>query len=468
MKFQTHFLCCFILIIKTVQINANDSFTSCSDDFKNITFNCVFVDNKFLHRNYFNKNVTKFINCTTTVKPASYSTWSETSVREMKRILPKRFSFANVITLKNCRIPVIPDDFIQRLEHVVEINFDGSGIKSFDNETFSNRSSLQKISMAMNDIADLPGYLFSQTPNISVINLSRNRISHIDRYTFHGTTKTMKIIDLSHNNIEKIDESLFVDLINLEVLDLGHNFLQDFRVDLSKLVDLMELRLDNNKLVRLDCAFFNLATNKIEIDVNFNHIRKIDLNCDVDLESLELNIDDNQLASLTLPKSKLLLGLTQLNASRNHMENVTFQGTFGQLTALNLHSNHLKDLIEWDVAKFPKLQYLDISSNDVNCTYLTTFLKNLSKAIDLGQQGSDTHSHSDDDHKTRKIIHGINCSDDPEEDSSSWAFTENVLFIIGLCVLALVLGAVLLSIHLDRVMTNVSERYAVYHQNRNG
>lgn len=159
--------------------------------------------------------------------------------------------------------------------------------------TFPIGSSLEILSVSRNDLTELPELLIYRTPNISEINLSRNRISHIVQNTFRCSASKLKIINLSHNNIETIDELLFVDLRNLEILYLGHNFIEHFQVHLFVLTNLMGIHLDNNKIARMDCTNFALSTSKIYVDVSWNFIQEIDLNCTRHIESLEINIAGN-------------------------------------------------------------------------------------------------------------------------------------------------------------------------------
>lgn len=428
---------CFILLTNRVSITSAESFVSCSsyfydDDFF-VQFDCAFLDDKMSHRNYFDKNVISNV-CNTT------------------KSISIPFSSATTIRLTNCRLPNLPHHFLQRLEHAETIQLNGCGITAIDNGILSGGLiGLSTISMSQNGLTELPGFLFSQTPNISELNLSLNRISHIDPNTFRGTVKRLKIVNLSHNNIETIDKQLFMDAINLVELDLGHNFIEQFRVDLSKMKDLTVLSLDNNKITKLDCTIFDLTTNTINILVNYNHIREVDLNCsNAQLESLDLILNDNQLTHLTFPKSNLLNGLAKLRASRNHIESITFQQPFRQLTHLHLNANNLKDLFGWDEAMFPKLEYLDITSNQFNCSYASVFLKQLPKTIDLERFGgrsdtSDSYSYSEDLRHTSKrsrMIHGINCIDGVVERAFETDHTDDVERIIIRCLL-MALSAVL-------------------------
>lgn len=381
----------FIVFVYVLQTMSKENFVSCvghADDF-HVTFDCAVLDDKILHRNYFDQYV---VDNTCTIDNASVV-----------------FSTLTEITLKNCRLPIMPQKFLQRLASVREIHLDNSGIKAINDAAFSYGNSLERLSMSRNDLTSVPS--FAYTPNISEINFSRNRISNIGSSTFRmGTTNYIKIINLSHNNIETLDKYLFVELENLEKLFLGHNFIEHFHVDLSALSHLTELNLDNNKVARLDCTNFALSTNQVCIDVSFNFIKEIDLNCSVHIELLEINITDNQLTSLTFPKSNLLNGLTKMVASSNLIGNVTFHRSFHQLVELQLNDNILKEFVEWEDTMFPRLRRLGISGNQFNCSYLSKLLRKLPKTLEL-ERRYEVSSCCDNVRKASKKIHGISCVD---------------------------------------------------------
>lgn len=440
-------LFCFIALANCCQVMSENSFLSCefylNNKISGVTFDCAFLDDKILHRNHFDKNVV------------------DDSCKDLQDWYTSQpFSLAPQITLKNCRLPIMPQEFLQRLGTVAAIYFDNSGIRAINNATFSTVYSMESLSLSQNQLTELPGLLFTHSPNISDINLSRNRISHIDPNAFRGNGSKIKIINLSHNNIETIDKHLFADLKHLEVLYLGHNFIEHFHVDLFDLKDLTVLGVDNNKIIRLDCTNFDLSTNKISIDVNTNYIQDIDLNCDRHIESLEINIADNQVTHLTFPKSNLMSGLTKMLASGNLIENVLFHRSLNQLEELHLNDNMLKELVEWEDTMFPKLRQLDISGNQFNCSYLHTILKKLPRTLELERNTKRTYSY--DVRKASKKIHGITCVDEVKKVYESDS-TDNVLHSIKYVLAFLCVAVVLLlGLKLVKIVRKIRTRLS-YH-----
>ncbi|KAG4067205.1 hypothetical protein HA402_000196 [Bradysia odoriphaga] len=427
MKNQVFWFCCVSVYIgKSL---SSSSFFSCPIAFegRKFAFDCASLDDSISHRNYFDEYVSDTCKLTE---------WQQKPVLDWKEF-NVTLSSATLVTLKNCRLPILPHDFLQRLEQVQELKLDNSAIKSVNEKTFPNGWGLLTLWMANNDITELPQFSFSRMPNISEIYLFRNRIRNIDPNAFNGATN-LKIINLSHNVIETIHESTFANLINLEVLDLSYNFIEYLTVNLYKSKNLKELLLANNKIDRLDCSVFDLSVSKILIDASFNHIRDIDFNCNAHLEFLELKVDHNQLTSLTFPKSNLLNGLTTIDASENHIESITFETIFQQLTKLKFNDNNLKELDGWEPAMFPNLHTMDIWNNWFNCSYLSAFLKTFPKRIDLTATEAQRISF-DGVRRPQKNIHGINCIDDHQFDDGNGI---DVKWTIVWCLLAMLIVAV--------------------------
>lgn len=446
MKIRIQWLAFFILA-RVSQIMSEETFMSCygySEEDISFTFDCKVLKERTLHRDYFEKNI---VNDTCVIQ------------RSMMR---KNFSSASRLELENCRIPIMPHNFLQRFGHVRRVHLSGSSIKVINNETFPDGCTWEELHMSSNHITALPGFLFSQTPNISTIDFSSNMISNIDPNTFKGTRKTVKNIYLSFNHIETMDKLLFSDLKNLEILDLGHNFIEHFQIDLSDARDLTELRVDNNKILRLDCTNFDLSTHKISFAVNANHIQEIDLNCDVDMESMDLIIDDNQLTSLTLPKSKLLKGLRTMQAGRNLIESVTFQQDFYQLEILLLMNNNLKEFSGFEGTMLPKLSLLDITGNQFNCSYLSTFLKKLPKTIHLLSLRDGFEMYG----KASKKVYGVECVDEVEKVFQSDR-SDNILlaFLTFAVVLLLCMKIFKIINRFRRNRSKAADRNLIYRRN---
>lgn len=88
--------------------------------------------------------------------------------------------------------------------------------------------------------------------------------------------KPLKSLDLSHNEIEKLDENSFVDIINLEELNLSQNRLTDLRrAALHRMPSLKSVDLSHNQIRNFHSDSF-MDTPKIEsLKLNHNDLTEI-------------------------------------------------------------------------------------------------------------------------------------------------------------------------------------------------
>ena len=131
--------------------------------------------------------------------------------------------------------------------------------------------------------------------------------------------ENVRIINLSHNNIQIFNFGILKDLPSIEILNLSHNKLRRIKNEENVTLNLVELLLDNNKL------------------------KCIDKNNDVSLFSL-------------FPK------LERLDMSHNLINDdifaENFKTPFKLLTTLKLNGNKIKNFKDLDLSHFEKLQEL--------------------------------------------------------------------------------------------------------------
>jgi Leucine-rich repeat (LRR) protein len=104
--------------------------------------------------------------------------------------------------------------------HLVSVNFDNlpslQGLYLRSNNiinvhgAFGNLPKLEILNVAENNIAIVGDRNFQNLESLKYLNLSNNKLNHIGGYWFFGCDKTKLIeIDLSFNNIERVDQISF-------------------------------------------------------------------------------------------------------------------------------------------------------------------------------------------------------------------------------------------------------------------
>ena len=158
-------------------------------------------------------------------------------------------------------------------------------------------------------------------------------------------------LDLSRNRIKHLSETSLLDFFNLEYL-----------------------KLRQNQLIRIENETFKNLIKLIELDLSKNHLRKLDKTL---LKSsrflLKLNLSSNKLEFLDRELFMNLKQLVDLDMSFNSIKSFSFlDDGLSKLTDLNIQSN--------SIARFEQLHGLDSMKNFYISPYLLNkaeYVKNL-------------------------------------------------------------------------------------------
>ena len=85
-------------------------------------------------------------------------------------------------------------------------------------------------------------------PLLQILNVSYNLLTLQEEKALTGMSRSIEILDLSHNQIRTLSVDKFADLQELKHLDLSFNFIEDFNVTLSSSKQLVYLDISYNQL----------------------------------------------------------------------------------------------------------------------------------------------------------------------------------------------------------------------------
>ncbi len=182
---------------------------------------------------------------------------------------------------------------------------------------------------------------------LEVLDLSGNKISYVDRLTFFRENTRLRVLNLSHNEIQSLDFEVF-NLLHLEELDLSFNKFDDEIYTMSPLY----LR-GNTKLKKLDLSFCGLQVMLLDLrkHKNLETLR---------LEGLRIQESDEQLG--------LFYGLDklkELSLAYNEIYDLVPEiSTCTSLVELDLSGNYL-EFIPGEVVNLPKLEKLILTDNPI-------------------------------------------------------------------------------------------------------
>lgn len=277
----------------------------------------------------------------------------------------------------NCELPVFPYEFFTNRHQTEEIYLDHSNIVTIANGKSLVCNNLKILSMANNKINKLPASLFSENPQIEMVDFSHNKIEKIDPKAIDGAAKSIKVINLAHNFIKELSFLDALELSELTDINLSHNQLETLQLEFLNAKNLRIFNVSSNNFVRLDCdSFFGSTATEISMDFASNKIKEIDLNCDKHVERFLLYVEDNLLEDLTFPTSRLMDGLVTFDASGNKIEKISVQGGLEKLKTLVVDENRLSDVS--DIFKYgTSLETLSLSRNKISEITIEKELKNL-------------------------------------------------------------------------------------------
>lgn len=176
-----------------------------------------------------------------------------------------------------------------------------------------------------NRLKDLPGNVFS-FKHLESLDLGFNQFAEINSIG-QSEFGDLKTLILTHNDITTITDRSFDNLPELETLDLSFNNLQTLNLEpFEKLVNLRNLNLANTNLSCINFESISALMNLISLDISGNHIKTVDI------------------------------GL--------------HSAAFFHLEKLNLSSNGMMELNGLTTTILPRLTYLDLRGNQLNCTHL--------------------------------------------------------------------------------------------------
>ncbi|XP_035222126.1 toll-like receptor Tollo isoform X2 [Stegodyphus dumicola] len=236
---------------------------------------------------------------------------------------------------------------------------------------------LAELYLQNNSMSVLPPGLFSGLQQMLILDLSRNSLTSqwLNGDTFADMTRLV-VMDLSYNKLSHLDSATFRSQYSLKVLQLHHNELVSIADNaFSSLYNLQSLILSQNNLTYIDALTFNGLQMLEIISLDFNSIQAIHSealkNC-TNLQELTLNV--NKL--IEVPKTiKFLQQLRSLDISNNRISvisNASYQG-LAHLYGLKLAGNLIGNLSKGVFQDLPSIRILNLANNNVQAIEQGTF-----------------------------------------------------------------------------------------------
>lgn len=150
-------------------------------------------------------------------------------------------------------------------------------LEKIESKTLQNENNLRGLFVSNNRLTEIPAQLFSGAVQIELVDFSNNSTQRIDPTAFEclnhpsETLNHLETLNLSRNQLSELKPQWFSQS-SLKVLDLTHNNLTAIDEHISdKIVNLKKLVLAENHIVDLKVRTFYFLS-YLEILDNFNSI----------------------------------------------------------------------------------------------------------------------------------------------------------------------------------------------------
>lgn len=299
--------------------------------------------------------------------------------------------------IAHCKLPFLPRRVFHGLHQLKNLTLHSHSNKwssfslKIERESLSSLKSLEILNLGFNNIAELPRSLFCDLSNLKELNLTHNRLQDLTvlvEQKPNSCGKELTKLDISFNNLQKLDRNSFVSLTKLIEINLQKNQLSQIEADTFKeITKLQILDLSSNQLASIPPSVFHhfgelralyLQNNSLGLlaPQQFSGLQQI----------LALNLSRNAISSEWVTPETLadLIRLVVLDMSHNllgFINSSTFQSQYS-LQMLFLSHNRITEITDNAFASLYNLHTLDLSYNllkyidvhTLNGLYVLSFL----------------------------------------------------------------------------------------------
>ncbi|XP_011498192.1 PREDICTED: chaoptin-like [Ceratosolen solmsi marchali] len=245
------------------------------------------------------------------------------------------------LNLAENKIRVFPMTALRRLESLAVLTLAWNEISQLPEDGYSRLDNLSFLDLSSNNFFIIPLNCFRCCPSVQTLSMYYNSIESVDKDAFISLI-SLESIDLSHNKIIFLDISTFRANQKLRSIDLSYNHIHYIRSVFARLPELKELFLVENNILEIPAYAFSGSVSLSVIYLQQNAIRRI-----------------NPLGLSSLQQ------LTQLHLSSNYIQYIPrdFLQTCENLSTLSLDENQIRELEIGTFAKTKQLRELRLQDN---------------------------------------------------------------------------------------------------------
>ncbi|XP_063905150.1 immunoglobulin domain and leucine-rich repeat-containing protein 2 [Zophobas morio] len=227
---------------------------------------------------------------------------------------------------------------------------------------------LRSLDVSRNNITKLQDYYFQEYVRLEAMNLSYNAIDDLPRHVFFNRSlEKLRTLSLAHNALHAVPFQVFAPMEELGHLDISYNYIATVLDHFFKFNRHIEvLLLNNNKITKLTSnALADLSDLRI-LDLSHNSVEFIAKGLFDSLNQLEyLNLAYNPFVNMPSGTFRGLGKLLTLNLSGNKLTQFTFGLLHfsSNLTSLTIDDTNIERIHNSELLGISKLRILNIRNN---------------------------------------------------------------------------------------------------------
>lgn len=326
-----------------------------------------------------------------------------------------------------------PTEIIKCLTPTIEyLTLSGEFDEKFNSTSLSRLNNLKELCLHEAQLTEFDFSILKYVTKIEWLDISQNNLERVSNISFLENAKNLIHLNLGENELESTPELIQYLSASVTTLNLAGNFFGKINAEtFEKLTNLQYLYLANTSLLLENLKPFESLKKLRTLVISFNNLENSNftsqsasleelrifqaVNCKVknasELITLfensgflsKLDISGNCLGELTVEtlnnfKELQYLNLKNMNLTKidfgilgqkqklqfldlscNQLESINFASVLSNLESINLEQNNLREIEYFTNSHFPQLGTLDISSNQFSCEYLDEFIPQLKK-----------------------------------------------------------------------------------------
>lgn len=273
------------------------------------------------------------------------------------------------ITWQNSGIVQLEQDTFYKLKSLNILDLSKNKLHTVHGKMFHPSSELKLLNLSQNMLHDLPENIFEGLEKLEELSLSYNEF-HVIPFQVLAPLKLLKFLDLSYNTIALIPNDFFLqNKLMISLFLQGNHLTALSSQSFAGMNNLTVLDLSNNTLCNLPRNLFGGLRNLQYLNLGNNLLEELSSNSFYGLNKLVwLNLSDNplhclptKLFSVCSSMETLIIANTQLKV----LFDTDFNGLVNLKTLIINNNMYLREIDDYTLLQCPKLQYIDLSGNNL-------------------------------------------------------------------------------------------------------